>query len=317
MIDNSLILVSPVPAGGILQTQTINTKGSNNEFLLSTAANFDDILYLGVTLGIPYLRYNKEAVYGEYDVADTIDTFDSWTLTENLKTTGWGINLKVGAIVRPVDFLRIGVAFHTPTYYFSMKDTWSTITKSSVYGYSEGSWVNQSILSDIGEYKYHLTTPLRAIGSLAFVIKDIGFISGEYEYAGYNQAKFGAKDYNFDTENQDIKNAYKGVSIIRAGTEWRISNVSLRAGYTLYGSPYKNGLNDGKRQSFSGGIGYRGSNFAIDFAYVRSVMNEDYYLYSYSNTTLDQPIYIQTNPSANKYTDQNFVLSFKYFFAKK
>jgi hypothetical protein len=317
MIDNSLTLVSPVPKGGILQSQTITTKGSNNEFLLSTAANFNDVLYIGATLGIPYLRYNSEAVYEEYDVADTIDTFDYWNVIENLKTTGWGINLKIGAVIRPVDFIRIGVAFHTPTYYFSMKDTWSTLTNSSVFAYSEDSWVNSSVQSDVGEYKYHLTTPMRFIGSLGFVIKEFGFISGGYEYAGYNQAKFKANDYSFDSENQGIKDTYKGVGIIRAGTEWRISKISLRAGYTYYGSPYKNNLNDGKRQSFSGGIGYRGSNFSIDFAYVRSIMNEDYYLYSYSNTSLDPPIYIQTNASKNTFTSQNFVLSMKYFFTKK
>lgn len=303
-VNNSLMLVSPVPAGGILQSQTINTKGSNNEFLLSAAANYDDIIYFGATLGIPYLRYTSESIYEEYDVADTIDSFNYWSVTENLKTTGTGINLKLGAIIRPIDFLRIGLAFHTPTYYFSMKDSWSTLTNSDVVALSTGELINQSSASPLGEYKYNFTTPMRFIGSLAFVIKDIGFISGEYEYAGYNSAKFSANDYSFNTENQGIKDTYKGVSIIRAGTEWRISSISLRAGYALNGSPYKNGLNDGKRQSFSGGIGYRGSNFAIDFAYVRSVTKE---------TSLDPPLYT----SSNTFTDQNFVLSLRYFFSKR
>jgi hypothetical protein len=104
---------------------------------------------------------------------------------------------------------------------------------------------------------------------------------------------------------------------IRVGTEWRLSRISLRAGYAIYGSPYNNNLNDGKRESYSGGIGYRGKNFEVDFAYVRSIMKEDYYLYSYSNTNLDPPVIIQSNAVKNTFTDQNFVLTVRYFFKKK
>jgi len=316
--QGNLLLESPVPYQTDLeQYQLTNTKGSNNEFLISAAGNFDDILYIGATLGLPYLRYFRETTYEEYSLADTIDTFDYWGVYDELKTTGWGVNLKLGAIIRPVDFLRIGLAFHTPTYYFSMKDTWRTYTYSSVLALSTGNWYEGGYDSPQGEYKYKLTTPMRFIGSLAFVIKEIGFINAEYEYAGYSQAKFKASDYGFDAENNAIKNAFKGVHNIRVGTEWRLSRISLRAGYAIYGSPYNNNLNDGKRESYSGGIGYRGKNFEVDFAYVRSIMKEDYYLYSYSNTNLDPPVEIQSNAVKNTFTDQNFVLTVRYFFKKK
>ncbi len=316
--QGNLLLASPVPYQTELeQYQITNTKGSNNEYLISAAGNFDDILYIGATLGLPYLRYFRETTYEEYSLADTLDTFDYWGVYDELKTTGWGVNLKIGAILRPVDFLRIGLAYHTPTYYFSMKDTWRTYTYSSVLALSMETWYEGSYDSPQGEYKYKLTTPMRFIGSLAFVIKEIGFINAEYEYVGYTQAKFKAKDYGFDDVNTDIKNVFKGVSNIRVGTEWRLSRIALRAGYAIYGSPYNNNLNDGKRQSFSGGIGYRGNSFEIDFAYVRSTMDENYYLYSYSNTNLDPPIEIQSNAVTNTFTDQNFVLTARYFFKKK
>jgi len=49
--DNDLILVSPVPyQTDMEQRQTINTKGSNNEFLVAASANFDDILYIGAMI---------------------------------------------------------------------------------------------------------------------------------------------------------------------------------------------------------------------------------------------------------------------------
>ena len=318
-IENDLYLVSPVPPGGILQSQKIETKGSNNEYLVSFGANFDDLLYVGATLGLPYVSYTRVSEYAETDIADTIETFDNWSVTENLRTTGWGVNLKIGILVRPIDWIRIGAAFHTPTYYWSMKDKWYTNTTSSVYAISDDTWFEGSSLSPDGEFKYKLTTPMRFIGDLSFVIKKIGFISAEYEYVNYSNSKFKSRDYGFETENDQINTFYKSVNNLRFGTEWRFTQIAVRAGYAIYGSPYANDqegerLNDGSRTSISGGIGYRTEKFSLDFTYVHSTMKEDYYMYSYSNPDLD--INIQSNAVENKITTQNFALTFRYFFIK-
>jgi len=113
-----------------MQSQAVETHGSTNEWFVSAGANFNDILYIGATLGLPYTRYLRTTTYFETDIADTIATFDNWSVTEDLYTRGMGVNFKIGAIVRPVDWLRIGAAFHTPTYYWGMRDTWSTYTTS-------------------------------------------------------------------------------------------------------------------------------------------------------------------------------------------
>jgi len=186
-----------------------------------------------------------------------------------------GINLKIGAIVKPNEWLRIGGAFHTPTYYWSMSDRWYTTTTADL------EWTDpDEYISIVGNFDYHLSTPLRAIGSASFLIGTYGFVSGEYEYANYSTAKFSSKGYSYPDVNQDIKSSYQATHNFRAGTEWRLSNFSFRGGYALYGSPYDNNLNDGKRQMYSGGIGYKTNDYAIDFAYVYSVMSEDYYMYT-------------------------------------
>lgn len=310
----NLLLTSPVPSGGMVQSQQILTKGSNNEFLASFSANFNDVLYLGATLAFPYLRYYEESTYTETDDNNSSNTYNQWSVTEYLTTTGWGINFKIGAIVRPVDWLRIGASFHTPSYYFSMKDTWSTTTTSDVFALSLGAWYKGSAESITGDYKYKLTTPMRLIGSLGFVINEIGFVSAEYEYADYSSAKFKASDYGFNGENEAIKNVFQGTHNLRFGTEWRISKVSLRGGYAIYPSPYADNLNDGARNSITAGVGYRFNKLALDFAYVRSTQKLDYYMYSYANPELD--IYIQPNAVTNTIIDQNFVLTLRYFFKK-
>ncbi|PLW94639.1 MAG: hypothetical protein C0591_12330 [Marinilabiliales bacterium] len=308
--ENFTYLISPVPAGGLMQTQRIETRGSNNEWFGSVGANFNDILYVGATLGFPYIRYYRDSYYAETDVENS-ETFDNWSVSESLVTKGMGINFKIGAIVRPIDWIRIGAAFHTPSYYWSLTDSWYTYTTSDVYAYSLDEWVVSDYKSVIGEYNYKLTTPMRFIGDLAFIIKKFGFLSAEYEYVNYSNAKFKANDYSFATENENIKSYYTSAHNLRAGAEWRVSSLSLRAGYALYSSPYKNNLNDGARQSYSGGLGYRGKSFAIDFAYVYSKMNEDYYMYIYSDPNTGDDI---SPKVTNELAESSFILSFKYYF---
>ena len=311
--EGQTYLVSPVPPGGILQTQRIESRGSTNEWFVSGGANFNDILYIGATLGLPYIRYFRESFYSETDIADTILDFDDWSVSESLRTKGMGINFKIGVIVRPIDWLRIGVAYHTPTCYWGLRDTWNTYTTSSVYGYSIDEWVNSDYNSILGEYKYKLTTPMRFIGDLGFVIKQRGFISAEYEYVNYGSAKLNSNNYKFATENNDIKTYFTSTHNFRAGTEWRFSSVSVRGGYALYASPYKNNINDGSRQSYSGGLGYRGDTYAIDFAYVYSKMSEDYYMYIFSDPDTGADLSPKVE---NQLTESSFILTFKYFFNK-
>ena len=113
-----------------------------------------------------------------------------YALENYLHTTGTGYNLKLGIIARPNNALRIGVAFHTPTYY-SMKDTYST---SLGFEYSGQ---KSSVSTDVGETWYRLRTPWRFIGSLAGVIGTKGIISVDYERVAYNSMKL-QDDYGND-----------------------------------------------------------------------------------------------------------------------
>ena len=313
--DGNLYLVSPVPVGGVWQSLTTKTKGSNNEWVISMAGNLNDKIYVGATLGFPYIRYYSESFYYESDPQNNSADFNNWSVSEYLNTTGWGINFKIGLIAKPVEWMRIGLAYHTPTYYWAMRDNWYTVTSSDIYAYSLDDWYQGFYTSPTGDYKYSLTTPMRMIANLGFVVKNVAFITGSYEYANYSQAKFKDSYNSFNDENKTIGSSFKSTNNFRIGAEYRYSNLSFRGGYALYANPYKDNLNNGQRQSFSGGIGLRYSDLAIDFAYVYSKSNPDYYLYSY--TYIDgegESKTIETNPATNKISSQNFVLTLSYRF---
>jgi hypothetical protein len=155
--------------------------------------------------------------------------------------------------------------------------------------------------SPLGYYEYHMATPFRAIGSLAFIIGQYGLVSAEYEYVNYNQAKFssweGEGEDTFTDVNNEIEATYKAPLNIRFGTEWKIQDFRLRGGFGYYGTPYQSNINTGEKFVASGGFGYRSKHFFADLTYVWSQTKQEYYLYDrnlvnpsyntiYSNTIL-------------------------------
>ncbi len=290
--------ICAVPDGGVLQRKSITTSGSMNEFVMTFGGNYSEKLYIGGTIGVPYIRYIEESEYVEKDKGDTINNFKEFTLNQYLSTYGEGINFKFGLIYRVTDFLRLGAAVHTPTF-FKMEDNWhSSISSSFDNGNSYTSY------SPNGKYDYHLETPFKAIGSIGFVIGKIGLLSADYEYVDYSQARLRAGDYSFIDENDAVQSKYTATSNLRVGGEVRLEPISLRAGYALYGSPYRSGINDAQATSLSFGIGIRDKDYFFDLAYVHTQYSEDYYLYN--------PDYV--NAVKNTLTKQTFIatLGFKF-----
>ncbi len=290
---------SPVPYGGVLQREQVQTKGSINEWYFSFSANYNNVLFIGATLGFDALRYYSDSYYSEYDAADTIPYFKSWEIDQSLQTRGTGVNIKVGVIVQPAKWLRVGVAYHSPTWYFNMRDTWYTTTFANLEWTSPG-----TVSSPTGSYQYKLNTPSKFLADAGILIGNRGSISVEYEYLNYAKSKFKSNNYNYLTENENIQNYFRSTNNIRVGTEWRFGLVDVRAGYALYGSPYARNLNDGMLQSYSGGLGFHFHKFTIDAAYVYSKMNKDYYFYGTND--------ISVNPVKNTYQNNSIVLSFGY-----
>lgn len=263
-----------LPNGGVNQRKSVETKGSLNEMVFTLGANYGDKLYLGATVGVPYIRYTETSTFTETDEEGNSDYLKSYTRTDNLETSGTGINFKFGLIFRATDFLRIGGAIHTPTFYTSMADNWDASIKSY---FDDGS--SLTARSPEGFYEYELNTPMRAIGSVGFIIGKAGLISADYEYVDYASARLRAADYDFNGENEAIRDNYLVAHNLRFGTEWRYGSLNFRGGYNISANPYRYGT-DATNSSFSLGLGIREKNFFIDMAWVHSNMDDEYHLYS-------------------------------------
>ncbi len=291
-IGDSTQYMTPIK-GTVIQRKTSTFSGSANEFAFTLGGNYSNKIYIGATIGVPFVKYNEQSLYTEKD-----SLHNSFSVSDNLNTTGTGVNVKLGIIYRPNDMVRIGFSFHSPTFY-SMQDQWTRRIDSQV---DSGSFTAES---PQGVNNYQITTPMHFIGSIAFIIGQYGLISADYEFIDYSSARIRADGEDFFNQNQNIQNNYTSTNNIRIGTEWRLNPITLRAGYAYYQSPFKTTANDASRNIFSLGIGFKEKGYFLDFSYSYSIQKEDYYFYD--------PAY-NLNPVKNTLTGSNIMmtLGFKY-----
>lgn len=255
------------------------TSGGIDEMVFSLGGNYNDKLYLGVTVGVPFIDYRSEVEYEEIDENEEVAAFNKFRTIENLSTSGTGINAKIGVIYQPVSFFRFGVAIHTPTYYGNLKEKFTReITSEFDSDNYSDDYENVS--------KYKLSTPFRVMGSIGFTIAKRAFVSAEYEFADYAMTRLASSDnalyrYSFKDENQDIVAKYGACHTVRAGAEFTVTNFFVvRAGYAFSSNPYKNSINNGASHNISAGVGFRGKYFFCDFAYVCRLVGENYWYYT-------------------------------------
>ena len=256
---------SNVPQNNILQSQEYNFKGRSDEWNFTFSSNFNERLFIGVSLNLNYIKREGEQVFEESREPNANTDFVSWNSTERIKSTAVGCNAKLGVIYRANNWLRIGCAFHSPGLY-SFNETRQVNTESR--------FVRSDYHKYTGEeytYKYTFISPLKCVGSLAFVVKEQGMISLDMEYSNYGAARFKTAsndDYDYDPTNNAIKDKYGHTLNVRLGTEWYVGGTYLRFGTAYYGSPFGFGQTGGSVKKVSCGVSVPVSaSTSFDFAY--------------------------------------------------
>ena len=266
---------SPFAGKSLHQKLVSECSGANDEMAFSIGSNYNDQLFIGATIGVPIINYNEKTKYTEADESGT-NYISDFLITENLRIRTAGVNLKLGVIYQPVDFVRIGAAFHTPSYFGRVR---SNYTKTMTSYYPDGR--NSGTYENNYAFNYTLTTPLRAIGSVAFLIKKRAFVSAEYEFTGMGMSRMSSNEYSFDEENQAIQDKYGACHTVRIGGEVYVTNsFLLRAGYNFKSSAYRKSVdNNNAMHTASAGFGFRTKYFFCDFAYVFKTKTENVWLY--------------------------------------
>ncbi|MCC2545869.1 hypothetical protein LJY25_05390 [Hymenobacter sp. BT175] len=288
-------------SGAIRQDETVLTKGSHNQFDIGYGASYQDRLYIGGALGIVSSRYSSVSTFREAeDVNSTV--FSNFTLRDQLDTDGGGFNVRLGAIYRANDWVRLGASVQTPTF-MRLTDSYSRqiTTEFGQPVVIEGkSTTSIAASTQPGEYTYALTTPFRASAGAAVLAGKIGFLTADAEYVNYSNARLNSDastgdTYDFEVENQNISSLYQSAVNLRFGAEARYNIFRVRGGYARYGDPYKNNDFDRTQQFFTGGVGIRQDNFFLDLAGVYTTLNRYYTPYTIADKTLQPVITVKGN----------------------
>lgn len=299
------------PSTGLIQENTINTTGGITDLAFGMGLNVQDKWYFGGTLSIPFLNYNRNDTYQESDATTNHNNnFNYFQAKESLKTKGVGINAKLGLIFKPVENVRLGLAYYSPTLY-ALTDDYTATVITDLEGYG-GAGVKQQSSTDLTngqplESKYNLTTPGRLILSGSYIFSEVenvenqkGFITADVEYLNYKNAAF--HDVNNDTSassyyrdlSKTLGNLYKSGINARLGGELKFNTFMVRLGGAYYGNPYKSETSN--LVKVTGGVGYRNKGIFLDLAYVYSIYKNVDYPYRLQDKP-NTPAYLKTNNS--------------------
>ena len=271
--DNGLYYGSPVPQGNIWQGQECSFQGRSEAWTFVGSVNYNERFFIGISVDLAHTKRFGTKVFKESCVEGSDTDFNLWSFTEELSSVGWGGNAKIGFIYHVTNWLRFGGAFHSPTLY-NFTESWQTETESEI------NWITRKHISPESYYEYTFISPLRWVGSMAFVIGQRSIISLDAEYTNFGAAHFKADDYDYSIVNEDIKSTYGSTFNFRLGSEWNLGDAYFRLGAAYYGSPFGFGQPGGSSKKASCGISVPlAFDITFDFAYELSYGKTYTYLY--------------------------------------
>ena len=296
------------------QERRIETRGGIYELALGYAANMDDKILLGATVGIPFVNYERRSMYRESDPSGNHNNrFDYFQINDTVSSKGVGFNLKLGAIYKPKEYIRLGLALHTPTFY-SLTDKQRTSMTTNTENYAGTQTTYSRFLTGgiEGQSQYASISPWRVIASGSYVFREVkdtrkqrAFITADIEYVNYRGTRFSADGENVEATDKQyykdlkavIKNDYKGAFNFRLGGELKFNTIMFRLGGAYYSSPYTNKDFKSSIMQASGGLGYRNHGMFIDLSYSHNWIKD--VSFPYRLETKDNYYAVQKNERGN------------------
>lgn len=276
----------------------MHEKGSIESYDFTVGTNISNQLYLGLTFSLTDIYY-----YMSSDYREDFEQGAGFSLENYLETDGSGYQLKLGAIYRPTDQFRIGIAYHSPTWY-SLTDYYQGVVRPDA-----GIPNNEGVMATPGDAytNYKIQAPYSWTFSGAMLLGTRGSISLDYEIKDYTTMHL-KDNYGNDyvDDNNYIDEDFKVASTLRAGLEWKFTpQFSGRLGYAWMQNPYSENINDekievttsgtvpqfviqGDTHHITAGLGYRFTpQFYMDVAFIYKTQSDKLYYFPYIPDYLD------------------------------
>lgn len=311
----------PFPLSG--RELNVRERGAVDQYNIAFGLNISDRVMVGADVAVTNISYHYNSYFVESFTNNNYLKLENW-----LRTEGAGYALNIGAILRPVNFLRIGAAYNSPTWY-KMTDRYQATANSETDYWGEP---RTDIHTPEGITEYQYRSPDRWLFSVAAIIGRTALLSVDYELAHYKNMKMydweGIED---QVTNSEVKTNFTSVGTLRIGGEVKVTpRFAIRAGAAWIGNPMKNVLRNATSEvytvgtiphytteesitNYTVGLGYRfTSNFYMDAACVLKTQKEN--LYTFSKIYADNQVIINSTPSVLKINTIHVALTLGYKF---
>lgn len=297
--------------------------GSLNSYDLDFAFNRNDRIYFGLDINFENLDFSGYSRYSEFNEPTSSKAVaGNYTLNNDLKISGWGVNFKFGFIARPFaeSSFRFGLAVETPTWYRLRNSTLYHLRDEFIGARSDEI---ESVIN------YRLTTPWRVRASMGSTIGQYLAWDVDYELAnwsGMTQRYDGDYGNKYDhAMNNHMKNNLATMHLVKVGLEGKLSSsFALRVGYNYASAPMSDqatfdqcGIYDEGTKTYSLsrdyatrtsfmrmkptniitlGMGYKYKKFYADIAYKLRSQKADFFAFDTAFTSDDSGYFILDNP---------------------
>lgn len=231
---------------------SVSESGEVDQFTLSWASNISNQWYIGLGLNFPTLSYTKRTSHYETDRSNSAELKSLYHLS------GFGVTGSIGVIYRPLQALRIGASFQTPTVM-----TLSLQTEGDIYTTIAGQKY-ELLTPSSSRNSRNILSPLRTSVSVATQIGKQGMIALQYDYAHSSEME-DVHTLRLGAEAQ----AYRGL-FVNAGYVYESSFMKedpvWMLGYNEIRTDMDYRYTDASQYA-SAGIGYRSDVVVAQVAY--------------------------------------------------
>ncbi|WP_339702485.1 outer membrane protein transport protein [uncultured Marixanthomonas sp.] len=277
--SNNTQYISNVAPGSFNQEYALVSEGYSGKYTLNLATQYTDDFFFGINLNSHIIDYKQSTYLAESNINQG-STIRNIGFENNLSVLGSGFSAQVGAIAKVANNLRLGLTYDTPTWFTISEETTQYLeTQRTVNGQIRTAVIDPNVLNIYEDYD--LKTPGKLAASAAYIFGQSGLISFDYSYKDYSEITFKpTSDPVFAAENSFIGNTLQGASTFRVGGEYRLSELSLRAGYRYEESPYSDKQIMDDLNGYSFGFGYSFGNYYVDASFVRTEQERQQQLYN-------------------------------------
>lgn len=279
--------------------------GRLRELSFGGAFEAEKDIMIGLSTNIVSGSYEMRNIFEEVDDNNENLGFDRLSLTRRQTSNFSGVNLRGGISIRG-SWFRVGATIETPTWY--SVDEQRSIQMQTVFDNGDRFVYGDDSSEEVGreeDQEYSIRSPWRIGAGGAVQLADATFMVDAI-FVDWTRLQLSTSENSgvFDADNQLIEDHFDPVVHFRAGVEYDLDPLALRAGFAYQPSPVSlpdvspaagssslnlqgtNEVTESTRYYPSIGVGYQlGDQLHLDFSWVQERFEDRFLPYLAQNAS--------------------------------